>query len=250
MGRRKRITGLIQARFGARRLPGKVLMPLAGRPVLWHVIRRLCSRSWFDEIVVATTEKKEDDGVVDVVNGVEDERVRSVRGAVDDVLERLYVACEKEPSDWVVRVGADTPLVCLSHLRKMVDYMDEHRLDMVSANPDRTGLTRGMECEVMAHQALVDAHLLAADSVEREHVSMFVERHHRVFRLAYPDPTPWLCSEYRLSLDYPEDYNLLRRLYGELYQSNRLLDCRQVLAWLRCHPEVARINAHRRRLSA
>ena len=246
----QRIVAVVQARMGSTRLPGKVLMPLAGRSVLWHVVHRLSTLELFDEIVVATSTRCEDDGIVAEVESLPFDTVRCFRGPEQDVLERFYLALCDRPPSVVARVTADSPLVCAEHLRRMVHHLLARALDGVDAHFEKTGLTLGFGSEVYDYRALRDAHLLASRPEDREHVTLFIKRRPRVFHVEYPRAAPDLCSEFRLTLDYPEDYGLLSRLYDELYRSGQIVDCRQALQWLRRHPRMARVNAHCRQVSA
>ena len=244
MYRKNRVVAVVRARMNSAGLFGSVLMPLAERPVLWHVIRRLRSLPLIDEIVVATGRCREDDGVASFVEELGDPVVRLFRGPEEDVLERYYLALSEEPPDVVADVRGGAPLVCISYLMEMICHLIEGELDGVVARGDRSGLTSGFEADVLDYQALVDAHLLAADSRERREASLFIRRRPQAFRLGIVEPEPELCSDFRLALEYSEDYLLLRELYDELYQPGEVVGCRQALEWLRSRPEVARVNGH------
>ncbi len=242
MYRNQRIVAVVQARMGSSRLPGKVLLPLGGRPVLWHVIERLTEVDLLDEIVVATTERPEDDGIVDFVRWIDEPALRVFRGPEKDVLERFYLALCDEPPDVVVRVTADSPLVSTEYMRQLVIRVVEDDLDGADGHHDNCGLTLGFGSEAYRYRALVDAHLLAIRPEEREHVSLFIRHRPHAFRLANPEPESGLCSDLRLTLDYPEDLELLSRVYDALYRPGRLVDCRRVLEWLERRPDLVAIN--------
>lgn len=245
MYRDHRVVAVIQARMGSKRLQNKVLLSLRGRPVLWHVIDRLQRIPWFDRLVVATSTHRRDDVLVNYVAALDDPQVEVVRGPERDVLARFYRALESFDCQAVVRVTADSPLLSVKHLDRMIARLVDGDLDGVDAHRDRTGLTLGFGTEIYRRQAIVDAHLLAVRPDEREHVTLFVKRRPSAFRIEYPTPDDELCSNYRLTLDYPEDYRLLRRIYRQLYRPGEIVDCRRVIRWLDRHPEQARINAHR-----
>lgn len=243
MIRTRRIAAVIQARMGSTRLPGKVLLPLCGRPVLWHVIERLKAVGGFDGIIVATSVAAADDAVARFVDELADPMVHCIRGPEDDVLERFYQAICQDSPDIVARITADSPLLSIRHLRELIIHLVDRQLDGVDAHRDRTGLTLGFGTEVYHHQALVDAHLLAADPDEREHVSLFIKRRPYAFDVEYPRPPARLCTDFRLTLDYPEDYRLLGRIYEALYRPGDVLDCVEVLQWLRHRPDLSAVNA-------
>lgn len=243
MYREQRIVGVVEARMGSKRLPGKVLMALADRPVLWHVVERAGSVDVIDEVVVATTTSGRDDTIAEFVDWLDDPAVRTFRGPEDDMLERYYLALRDDPPDLVVRIPANAPLVSMRYLRRAILHLVDGDLDGVDSDPKQTGLTPGLGCEAYRYQALVDAHLLAVRPAERQTVPLFIRNRPHAFRIDYPPPCHNLCSPFRLSLECQEDYQLLRRIYRALYRRGKPIDCEQVVRWLGMRPDLAAINA-------
>ena len=245
MYRGERITAVIQARMGSTRLPNKVLMTLGDRPVIWHVIQRLKTVELIDDIIVATSTRRRDNPLAAYIEQFDDSRVELFRGPEEDVLQRFYLALQShaDPPHAVVRITGDSPLLSVRHLERMITHLIDNRLDGVDAHHRRTGLTLGFGTEVYHHQALVDAHLLAHRPEQREHVSLFIKQRPCAFRVEYPKPDPRLCSPFRLTLDYPQDYWLIERLYGALYQPGEIIDCTRALTWLGDRPDIAEVNA-------
>ena len=233
MDKGRKVVAGVQARMGSSRLPGKVLKPLAKRPVLWHILQRLERAKYLDEVVVATGEGRGDDEIAGFLEWLQPEGVRLFRGSEEDVLERFYLAVRRSHPDLVVRVTGDTPLLCTEHLDQMVKHVVETGCDGADAHHEATGLTLGFGSEVYSHQALVEAHLLAREPREREHVSLFIKERPELYDISYLQPEPELCSKYRLTLDTEEDYQRLDRLYRLFYRPGEVVDCRTVLTWLR-----------------
>ena len=102
-----RVVAVIQARMGSTRLPGKVLKPIAGKPLLWHIVHRLKACRLLEDIAVATTMNPADEAIVEWCNA---EGVTVVRGPEDDVLARYARAAEKLDADIIVRVSSDAPV--------------------------------------------------------------------------------------------------------------------------------------------
>ena len=229
----KKVVAVVQVRMGSERLPGKVLKPLAKRPVLWHILQRLERVECLDEVVVATGESRSDDEIAGFLEWLRPKGVRLFRGPDEDVLERFYLALREDPPELVVRVTGDTPLVCTEHLAKMVEHVAETGCDGADAHHQATGLTLGFGSEVYTHQALVEAHLLARERREREHVSLFIKERPDLYDVSYLKPQREYCSPYRLTLDTEEDYHRLERLYRLFYRPGEVVDCRAVLNWLR-----------------
>ena len=99
-----RVAAIIQARMGSTRLPGKVLMPLSGKPVLWHIIHRLRKCRMVDVVAIATSDQPCDDPLVEFARN---EGVELVRGPEDNVLQRYALAAEKLAPDYIVRVTGE-----------------------------------------------------------------------------------------------------------------------------------------------
>lgn len=234
----QRIIAVVQARMGSTRLPGKVLKPLAKRPVLWHVLERLRTLDFLDEIVVATSSKKENDQLEAFLRWLEPEKTRWLRGDEEDVLSRFAQAIEDakvrgERPDLVVRVTADTPLLSTQHLEAMVEHLVASGCDGVDGHYEKTGLTLGFGTEVYRTEALLDAHREAERREEREHVSLFIKDHPERYHTAYLRPQEELISSHRLTLDRWEDYWQLENIYSHFYRAGKPVECSQALAWLR-----------------
>ena len=118
---------IVQARMGSTRLPGKVLMPLAGRPVLGHVVERLAYCSTLSGIVVATTTEASDDAIAEFCDGA---GVLVFRGSEDDVLDRYHQAAAEFEADPVVRITADCPVIDPTVVDRVVDGFLEGEFDL------------------------------------------------------------------------------------------------------------------------
>lgn len=129
----KKILIIIQARTDSRRFPKKVLARIKGKPVLWHVINRV-KQMKHDEIIVATTTRKEDDGIVEIA---EDSSVKCFRGRKDDVLDRFFQAAKNYKADAIVRITGDCPLIDPLVSNKIIAKFFDGKYDYV-ATDDKT----------------------------------------------------------------------------------------------------------------
>ncbi len=235
---------IIQARMGSTRLPGKVMKELCGRTVLAHVIERVRSCSVLDAVVIATTLLPADDVIV-----VEAERcgVEWYRGSEDDVLGRYYGAARQCAADIVVRITADCPLFDPVVLEKMLTYFTEERKgrrgpDYVSSTLRRT-YPRGLDAEVFTYDALESAFHNAKKPYEREHVTPYIYQHPELFSLKGYERDDDL-SELRWTLDTEEDFRLIQEIYNALYDGDKIFFTDEIIALMRAHPELARMNVH------
>lgn len=177
-----RVVCVVQARMGSSRLPGKVLMELAGRPMLRFMLDRLAPLTTLgvERVVVATSTDPRDDPVEETARGA---GVAVVRGSEHDVLSRYVEALDAFPATTVVRLTADCPLADPRLVVAVIDRHREAKADFTCNVLPRT-FPKGLDVEVVDADALRAAHAEAGDPVEREHVTPFFYRHPERFRLA------------------------------------------------------------------
>ncbi|HEX6445458.1 MAG TPA: glycosyltransferase family protein [Streptosporangiales bacterium] len=231
------VVGVVQARMGSSRLPGKVLVPLAGRSVLGWVVRAVEQSGCVDELVVATTTEPADDAIVGECEAL---GVEVARGPVDDVLSRFLNAVERWKPDAVARFTADCPLLDPSLVALAVSaWRAAPWLDYLSTALPRC-VPRGMDVEVVRGDTLraVDA---TATAHHRAHVTSAVytdpERHRLLGLHLHPD-----ASDLRVTLDTDDDLRLVRAVVDEL--GDRPGSLPEVVALLRSRPDIVALNAH------
>ncbi len=235
-----RVVAVIQARRGSKRLPDKVLAPLAGTPVIEHVVTAAKAASRLDDVVLATTSTARDDALAEIGGRL---GVRVFRGSEDDVLGRFVGALDGDPAQVIVRLTGDNPLLDPAVIDSVVQHFLEADTDYAS-NMIHRSWPRGLDTEVLSRAVLERADREGRDPEHREHVTLYVRTHPELFRLenvtASPEET-W--PELRLSIDTPEDRALLERVFDALHRPGEILPIREVIAWLRHNPEVAALNA-------
>lgn len=236
---------IIQARMGATRLPGKVLLDLCGKSVLHHVVQRVRSCAKIAEIVVATTLNRVDDAVEEEIRNLD---VSCFRGSESDVLDRYYQAASRFAGDPIVRVTADCPLLDPNLLTLMLEQFrqipEQEKPDYLS-NTQTRSFPRGLDIEIFSRDALTSAWQEARNPEEREHVTPFIYRNPDRFSL-HDFSGPVDLSHLRWTLDTPEDLNLIREIYKALYNKNSdaIFTTDEVLTLLEQKPELKTLNAH------
>lgn len=196
---------VLQARIGSTRLPGKVLEPIAGRPMLEHCVRRLRAAG-IGPVVLATTERPEDDVLVDLAGTLE---VPVFRGSEDDVLGRYIGAAVQYGLDPVIRATADNPLVDGAAAGRLLQVIGASGVDYAC----EVGLPVGAAVEAVRIEALVQAALFATDPSDREHVTTFIKRRQDFFKVRLVPAPPALRSPaLRLTVDTAEDLARVRGL--------------------------------------
>jgi len=232
-----RIVAIIQARMGSTRLPGKVLLDLAGEPVLARVVNRTQRATMLDEIVIATTTESRDEAIVELCSS---RGWAHFRGSEDDVLDRYYQAAKKHHADIVVRITSDCPLIEPEIIDLVVqELLKDGSLDYVSNTlPPRT-FPRGLDVEAMTFKTLERAWQEDKNSAWREHVTPYIYRAPEKFKLKAVTNEKDL-SYMRWTIDTREDLEFVRRIYNHFDHDH--FSWHEVLDLLKEHPEWLEIN--------
>ena len=235
------IVGVLQARSSSRRLPGKVLADLLGRPMILRQVERLERARRMGTLVLATSSDASDDALADTCEAA---GLRVHRGSIDDVLERIAAAVDAHAPDasHVVRLTADCPLADPEIVDAAIALHLEGRFDYTS-NALRRTYPDGLDVEVVRRGALEAARREARLPSEREHVTPFLYAHPGRFRLGH------LIDEVdrsglRWTVDEPEDLELVRAVYAELYPARPDFGADDVHALLARRPDLAGLNGH------
>jgi spore coat polysaccharide biosynthesis protein SpsF len=221
------IVAIVQARMGSKRLPGKALMPLAGKPLLWHVLHRLRKCQSLKAIVIATSTLAENDAIAKLA---ESESFPVYRGSEEDVLSRFAGAAAAFDAEVIVRVNADAPLIDPALTDKLVARLVDDDADYVMPKPGAPCFHDGVD--PMSRRVLDKLMRLAhRDPLAREHVTGFLKAHREFGRIALIDVEPALAvAGPRLSVDTREDLDFFERLYQRFGAPPGELDLRAVAA--------------------
>lgn len=229
---------ILQARMTSTRLPGKVLAPLAGEPMILRQLERIARAATLDEIIVATSTDASDDELVAIVEAAGH---RVVRGSLDDVLARFVAAMDATHPNVVVRLTADCPLASPLVIDKVVNAFHASGADYVSNTMTPT-YPDGLDVEVVKASVLREVAAEATDPHEREHVTLGVYRREDRYRIANVANDVDLSSM-RWTVDTPDDYAFASAVYDVLYARKPDFDLDDVLALLAEHPELNRTDA-------
>jgi len=231
-----RIIAIVQARMTSSRLPGKVLLPLEGKPVLAHVINRLQNCKLLDEIVVATSIHKSDNPIEFWCNK---EQIKFFRGSLDDVLDRYYKAALKFNADAIVRITADCPVIDSGLVDEVVEkYLagEYESFALAGDFPD------GLDCQIFSLSSLRKAWVEAKLPSEREHVGKYIENHPNLFKSGKYFKFKGLLH-HRWTLDQIEDYEFLKSVFKKLYRKDFVFGTTDILELLEREPELMKINS-------
>lgn len=202
--------------MGSTRLPGKVMLPLAGEHVLTHDIRRVTAAEDVDEVIVATSEKTADDIVAQYA---ERAGASVFRGSESNVLGRMFGAASDANAEIVVRITGDCPLVDPDTIDTVIDHINSGNFDYASNTFDRT-FPRGLDVEAFTFESFQQVHKEVTDPHYREHVTPYFHEQTNAFNTAsVTSDTVFKESPFqdrgdlRLTLDEADDYEVLRAIY-------------------------------------
>jgi spore coat polysaccharide biosynthesis protein SpsF len=204
---RPRTVAIIQARMSSSRLPGKVLMPIAGRPAILLMAERVRRARSVDAVCLATSVDPSDDALAACV---EEAGIAVYRGSLDDVLERFVGAARVHSAEIVVRLTGDCPLIDPELIDEAAGLIASGGCDYAS-NSDPPTFPDGLDVEAMTVAALEIASAEATLGSEREHVTLFIRNHPERFRAGHVR-SPVDLSALRWTVDYPDDLARVRAL--------------------------------------
>lgn len=235
-----RIVVFVQARMGSTRLPGKVLKEVLGRPILLHQIDRIKRANLPSDVVVITTTQHTDDAIAEVC---EAHSIPYFRGSETDLLDRHYQAAKKFGADFVAKIGSDCPLTDPTIIDEVLGLWKHHpdTYDYVS-NYHPPTFPDGLDVEGSPLSILEIAWREAKKPHEREHTFPFIWDQPERFRIGnIKNPRGDMFMTHRFTLDYPEDWEFISRVYEELSDKPEFgMD--DVLDLLKRKPEITKTN--------
>ena len=235
-----RVVCIVQARSTSTRLPGKILREVLGRPLLRYELERLGRVPSLDAIVVATTANDTDNPVAELCGKLS---VPVYRGSEFDVLSRYREAAEYFGADAVVRVSGDCPLIDPQISDAVIRHYIEHFEEVDYCAADTSTYPRGMDTEICSLETLREADREGAAPPDREHVTYYIWNRPERYKLWMKTSGNKDWGKYRLTVDTPEDFALIKEILERLYPVNPNFSLRDVIALLEENPGLPRINA-------
>jgi spore coat polysaccharide biosynthesis protein SpsF len=242
-GREKReAVAVVQARMTSTRLPGKVMMPVLGKPLLGYELERIARAGSISRIVVATTRNGTDDVVERYVSSL---GFGVYRGSEDDVLGRYREAAAAFGASVVARLTADCPLIDPAVIDHVVNafFDDESAPDYASNVLGRRTYPRGLDTEVFTAKALEKSWKEAELPSEREHVTPYMYNHPEIFKLkGIYNGTD--LSIHRWTVDTKEDFTLIKLILEALYPSNSAFSLENIVNLMDSNSSLFDVNSH------
>lgn len=233
---------IIQARMGSSRLPGKVLTPICGKPVLWHVVHRLKLCQEIDSIVIATTKNSTDDPIVTFCT---EEDIQVIRGSEDNVLERFLLAARKYEADLIIRVTGDAPLIDAETIDMMVRALKKENADICRSDFEKYPVIHEGFTPVSRRALEALGKFGGNDPAVREHVTVKFQDYVPNLKEAFVCHNKrHVFKRARISIDTPADIQFMSTVYRLLNAKPGEANIADVVELLKAQPDLLAINQH------
>ena len=230
---------IIEARLSASRLPGKVLMPLAGRPMIQRIIDRVKGAKLLDHIVLATTIKEEDD-LVEYIG--RESKVNVYRGSNENVMERVMGASQSFDNSIIVQITGDNPFIEPEIIDDVIKEFTNTNIDYVCNDMPRE-VPLGCEIRAYNRQCIIN---IDQKKIGLHHLSnitsVFSESKEKYNIINVKTKKSHIGKEYRLTVDEPNDYILADKIYKEMIKVDKLFLLSDVINYLKLNTQVTKIN--------
>lgn len=231
------IIALLQARFSSTRLPGKVMLPILGKPMLMHQIERIAQSQRIDKLIVVTSSDPSDDVIAKLCA---DNNTAHFRGDLNNVLDRFYQAAQAYNPSTIVRLTGDCPLTDYRVIDAVIDLHCTSNADYTS-NVLPPTFPDGVDVEVFTYQCLQQAWRQALLPSHKEHVTPFINT--QPHRFAIKNFTHAVdLSSLRWTVDEPADFAFVTEIYQHLYEQNPSFSMNDILRLLEQNPQLNTIN--------
>ena len=243
MNEKGKVVVVVQARMGSSRLPGKVMKTVCNKVILELMLERLTKSKLIDEIVVATTNLKEDDVIFDWSKKI---GYSVFRGSELDCLDRHYQVGKRFGAKFIAKITPDCPFIDPIIVDKVIGFFLEHsdEFDYVS-NGHPHSYPDGLDLEIMHFSTLETCCKNSVYILEREHNTNYIWKRPDIFRIGnvtMPGGKNMFMKE-RWTLDYPDDFEFTKQIYENLYEPGKIFLMDKILKFLDNRPKIRKINS-------
>lgn len=229
-----KIIGVITARMGSTRLPGKVMKKVAGKSIFVHHIERMREVKGLSGIFLATSKDPLNKKLIDEAKRFD---CGWYAGEEQDIVERHIKLCQREQADAVIRVTCDCPLFDIGSASSFVEEFQKKYRDLIYVS--NMTIIQGTLSELISYNALIEVHKYYRGPA----VSTYIYENKDKFNTLGIEIDNALCRpEYRLTVDEPVDLEVINRIYQALYKG-KPISLYEVYIWLDDNPEVAQLNS-------
>lgn len=239
-----KVVASIEARMGSSRLPGKTMKKILDKSMLELMIERIKNCKMIDQIIIATSNSKNDDIIENLAQKLS---VTCFRGSEDDVLERVLCAVQSVDGEIIVELWGDTPLIDPFIIDKMVKFFLDNKYDCVGTvlpNFEKS-YPLGISALIFPTKILDEVEKITQNPDDRENVSNYIYEHPQQYKLApLPCPPELNYPELRLVVDEADDFELIKIIFEHFYPENPKFSTLDIINFLNENPHLLEINKH------
>ena len=234
----KNILIISQARYASTRLPGKVLLTIRNKPLLWYLLKRLELVKTPNQIIIATSTSDSNKPLLDYLR---EQKINYYAGDENDVLDRFYRTVKHYSGEIIVRITADCPLIDSTLIDRGLDIFLNDNLDYLS-NVHPPTFPDGYDIEIFTFKALETSWKNAKLNSEREHVTPFIYNNPKIFSIENFQNDKDI-SNIRLTVDTKKDFILISKIIENFHDRWTKFDLKDVIAFINQNPHLLKINA-------
>lgn len=236
------IIATIEARMAATRLPGKIVLPIMGKPMLEHLVNRVKLSKYIDQIIIASSTAKENQ-ILNYFGKNWDTKI--FFGSNDNITDRLLRATEfaKDQDPLIIQLTADNPLICPKVIDRTIEYYLNNKYDYVANNLPQS-YPLGMEVKIFKRSILEKVAKLTNDPVDLVHGSYYIYTHPEIFKIgALTAENSHHYPDLRLTVDEANDFSLASKIFENLSVNNPNFDLTDLLNLIKNNPDLVKINS-------
>ena len=239
---------IVEARSKSKRFPNKVLKKIGKKKVLEIMIDRLKNIEGINDIIVATTRNKEDEEIIKIAKK---KNVKFYKGSENDVLKRVLLAAKKFKTDVIVEITGDNILVDHKISNDVIKFYlkNKKKYDFVSNDIEiyldnqKSNGPLGFSTKVFSTKILSKIDKLTKHPIDREHVANYIVKNYKKFRIKNVSLPKFLKKEnFRLTMDYKEDFEVIKKVYNNLYSKNKNFSAIDIFCFFKKNSKVKLIN--------
>ena len=234
----KKAIAIIQARMSSIRLPGKVLKELAGKPIIWHIYKRAEACKNVDKVIIATSNEKSDDELVNYCN---QSNLNVYRGSLNNVLSRFVEILNDNDYEYFVRITGDCPLIHPNFIDSQIETLNNYDGDLIWAFP-LGNLFEGQG--VLSKRSIFKVYNHSESINDLEHVgSEYISNNPDKFRIVhFVIPNELIFNNIRITIDEDKDYEFIKEIYDELWEEDKIISLKDVIRYLEITHKDGNIN--------
>ena len=213
------------------------MLEVMGKPLIVHMLDRIKHSRHIEDIVICTSTNSQDDPLEEIA---EKEHVHCFRGSEDDVLERLLRAARSYDMTNFANITADCPLIDPLLIDRAVEEYDKVNADLVMYDDSNNNIP--FNCYVLRVSALEKVCELKKETDTEVWLNLFTTHMFKIHSIIVEDK--YRHNSLKTSLDYPEDYEFIKKVFGELYDPDRVFSLPDVIDLANRRPDILSINAN------